>query len=142
MTKVSTLEIRHEQRPGGTQKPDRTFLDFVVDGVSLWSQLAKAPNLDAASCLWLPKIDLPDVQILLLKEPSDFPNNRRSLYACPGCGIVTVVIEAVDTTITWRDFGYQHDWESEVSRPDAFRDLGPYVFNRNAYENLFADLLR
>jgi len=76
---------------------------------------------------------------LLLQAPGDFPNNRRALFICPecgdlGCGAISAVIEKVDATFVWREFGYENNWEDGVQR-DEYNALGPFVFSCEAYEN-------
>jgi len=79
------------------------------------------------------------VRRLLLEEPADFPNERRSLYVCPecgdiGCGAVTVAIEKRDNSIIWRDFGFENTVEDTVDT--RFNAVGPYVFEPVEYESV------
>jgi len=101
---MTTLELHRRGLPAEKYSAEIWFLDFVLDGKSLFETLG-APDL--VSCLaWFPAIDAvaKDVDRLLLRAPADFPNDRRSLYVCPacgdiGCGAVTVVITEHDDKI-------------------------------------------
>ena len=77
---------------------------------------------------------------LLLEEPADLPDNRRTLYICPecgdiGCGVVSLVIERVDKKIIWRDFGYENNYEGVV-RVEGFEEIGPFAFDPDEYEKV------
>lgn len=137
MKEVSTLRVEWKTRAGGGGRTQRDFLDFVIDGHSLSAVVG-----DQISCLgWLvPEENARAARRLLLEEPADLPDNRRSLYVCPecgdiGCGAVSLVVESIGNKIIWRDFGYENNYEGEV-RADGFEDLGPFVFDRSEYENV------
>ncbi len=65
-------------------------------------------------------------------KDADCPNDRRTLYICSeggdiGCGAITVLVESDAETFTWKEFGYENNYEPGVSY-ERLRDLGPYVF--------------
>lgn len=137
MKEDSVLRIEWKRRAGGFGQTQRDFLDLIVDGQSLSVVMG-----DQISCLgWFP----PDenakaARRLLLEEPSDLPDNRRSLYVCAecgdiDCGVVSLVVEAVGKKIIWRDFGYENTYEAGV-RAEGFEHLGPFVFDRTEYEEV------
>jgi hypothetical protein len=137
MKEVSALKIEWKRRAGGGGRTQRDFLDFVIDGQSLSVMVG-----DQVSCLgwFVPDENAKAVRRLLLEEPADLPDNRRSLYVCPecgdiGCGAVSLVVEAVGNKIIWRDFGYENNYEGVV-RAEGFEDLGPFVFNHSEYEKV------
>lgn len=89
----------------GTQT-ERRFLDFVVDGESLYDR----GTGDNVGCLgWLDsEEDELTAKRLLLDAPSDF-DGRVGLFICPECadphcGAVTALIERQGDDIVWRDF--------------------------------------
>lgn len=136
MERVNILKLEPRLREGGNGATAREYLDFVVDGNPLSETIAE----DLASCLgWLSSEENEKaIGRLLLEEPADLPNNRRSLYVCPecgdlGCGAITVVIESVGEQIIWRDFGLQNNYEEEVLSA-SYADIGPLIFNRAQYE--------
>lgn len=136
METTNVLQLVRKRRQGGLGVTQREYLDFVVDGVSLSEKVGG----DLASCLgWLiPDENARAVRRLLLEEPADFPNDRRSLYVCPecgdlGCGAVSVVIEAAGSRIIWRDFGFENNYEDEVVS-SWYAGVGPLVFNKTEYE--------
>src|ERR1700675_1131017 len=103
--KISKLEVRLRQRPGvtfpgGTSKSERNYFDFIISEQSL-SERANNVGYDLVSVLakeWVPEESQKAIRRLLLIDPADFPNNRRSLLVCGecgdlGCGAVSVTIE-------------------------------------------------
>jgi hypothetical protein len=136
--KSNSLQLTRMRRQGGAGITERDYLDFVIDGRLLSEQIGG----DLVTCLgWaVASENTRAVRRLLLDEPADFPNGRRSLYVCPecgdlGCGAVSAVIENVDNQIMWRDFGYENDYENIV-RLDDYRNLGPFVFDAAEYERV------
>jgi hypothetical protein len=135
MGKTSVLQLAWKRREGGGGKTQRDYLDFVVDGLPLSEKVGG----DLASCLgwFVPEENAKAVRRLLLSEPADLPDNRRSLYVCPecgelGCGAVTAVIESSGDKIIWRDFGFQSN--SDGATP--IRDYGDisFAFDRAQYK--------
>ena len=132
--KVSELRLEWRRREGGGGRTQRDFLDFIVDGRPLSESVG-----DQVSCLgWLvPEENARAARRLLLEEPADLPNNRRTLYVCGecgdiGCGVVSVVVERDGDKVVWRDFGYENDYEGVVHTRD-FEGVGPFTFDRAAY---------
>jgi hypothetical protein len=119
----SQLDLIARMRPGlgspssGTPyKTERRFLDFVVDGLSLYDAMTRP--YDLASVLWIGSplilINLTPVRRLLLLDPGDLSSGRFSLYVCAecgdlGCGGLTANIVAEDDHIIWRDFGIENN---------------------------------
>ena len=142
MKEVSELKLKWKRREGGGGRTQRYFLDFVVDGQSLSAMIG-----DHISCLgWFdPDENAKAARRLVLEEPADLPDNRRTLYVCPecgdiGCGAVSVVVERVGNQIIWRDFGYENDYEAVVHR-DGFEEVGPLTFDRAEYERVIKQAL-
>ena len=135
MTEVSDLKLEWKRREGGGGRPQRDFLDFVVDGQPL-SELVG----DYISCLgWVDaEENTKAARRLLLKEPADLPNDRRTLYICPecgdiGCGALSVVVERVGNKIIWRDFGFENNYENIIQRT-GFEGIGPFTFDDRSYD--------
>ena len=146
MSHIATLELHQQTRPGviypgGARKTERTFIDFVVNGMSL-AKLSEKEGFDHVSCLVLPHPDPLDVKRLLLQEAPDCPDGRSSLYVCSecghiSCGAVTVRIEADATGITWHDFAYQNNYDESMTYDlDRFNALGVLRFEAEAYRAL------
>ena len=134
MEKMSELRLEWKRRVGGGGRTQRDFLDFIVDGQPL-SELVG----DQVSCLgwFVPEENTKAVRRLLLKEPADLPDNRRTLYVCPecgdiGCGAVSLVVERAGDKIIWRGFGYENGYDG-VIHAEGFEGLGPFTFDRAVY---------
>jgi len=136
-TGQSSLRLEWKRRAGGGGRTQRNFLDFIVDGQSLSAVVG-----DQISCLgsFVSDENAKAVRRLLLEEPADLPDNRRTLYVCPecgdiGCGVVSLVVERVDKKIIWRHFGYENNYESGI-RVEGFEEIGPFAFNADEYEKV------
>ena len=137
MLAVSVIRLDWRRRPGGGGRTQRDFLDFIVDDQALSAKVG-----DQISCLgWFtPDENARAVRRLLLEEPADLPNNRRTLYVCPecgdiGCGAVSLVVEEVGDKIIWREFGYENNYEAVVYAK-GFEDVGPFAFNCSDYRKV------
>jgi hypothetical protein len=143
MDRINVLNLEPRLREGGIGATPREYLDFVVDG----EPLSKRIGGDLASCLgwFVPEENAKAIRRLLLEQPADLPNDRRSLYVCPecgdlGCGAVSVVIEAAGDQIIWRDFGFQNNYEDEVVS-SGYAGFGPLVFNKAEYDAVIRSAL-
>lgn len=152
MHPFNRLELRHQTRPGkifpsGARKTERHFLDFVVDGASLWEP-AKADGMDLISCLWLPTPDSAIVSRLLGDLPPDLPQGRCILYVCAECGdalcgSVSIRLEVQGDRMIWHDFAYQGDYHlDEVWPLDAFAQFQPLVFELSECRALLTSVLK
>ena len=145
---LSTLELSAAFREGvryanGAYKSERHFLDFVVDGQSLWERLGKKHDMVSVFCAEYPLHETAKaVDRFLLKEGADLPNGRRSLFICAecgdlGCGAITLRIEKHEQTIIWNSFGYENTYEPEVEF-EEYRGAGPFMFDAATYERTIA----
>ncbi len=141
--KTSVLRLEWKRREGGGGKTQRDFLDFVVDD----KPLSEIIDSDLISPLgwFVAEENVKSVRRLLLEEPSDFPDNRRSLYVRPecgglGCGAVSAVIEQIGNEIIWRDFGYESNYLDEVYF-DGYESLNSIVFDKVEYEKVIKSAL-
>jgi hypothetical protein len=130
-------------RADGMTKTPVTYLDFTVDRAPLLPQLATsaAGGLDFVGVIqqaW-PIEAVAAIQRLLGAHEGDLPDGRISLYVCPecgdlGCGAVTAKLHVRAETVTWREIGWQADYDEEVSPlgdDAAFLDI---AFTRASYE--------
>ncbi|ULO08543.1 hypothetical protein H1230_06980 [Paenibacillus sp. 19GGS1-52] len=133
--KISKIEIQKREREGypGTI----IFADFIIDGVSLYEEIAQ--TYDYVSCLgWGSKdFQLNQIERLLLRCESDFPNNRNSLFICPacadlGCGANTAKIDKQDGIVIWSLFGSQNNITDKLT----INDLRTYYFEVDEYNRV------
>jgi hypothetical protein len=136
LTPLIRAGVRHAN---GTSKSERHFLDFVVNGQSLWETLGKRYDMVSILCAeYVADETAKAVNRLLLREKAHLPNDRRPLFVCSecgdlGCGAITIVIEKRSETITWKTFGYENTYEDKVWL-DEYSTVGPFTFNATAYE--------
>jgi hypothetical protein len=147
--KLSTLDFAVRQRPyvkspSGTFQSERNYLDFVIDGLSV----AERTRYDLVSVLckeWVSEEREKSVRRLLREEAADFPDDRRSLLVCPecgdiGCGAVSIIIDVSDSSMLWRDFGYQNTYEPEIHGAHL-KDFGPFEFELSDYRSKLSHAL-
>jgi len=148
--KLTPLIREGTQYANGTSKSERHFLDFVVDGKSLWEALGERHDMVSILCAEYSSGETAKaVGRLLLNGKADLPNARRSFFVCSecgdlGCGAITAVVERQDETITWKAFGYENAYEDKILL-DAYSTVGPFTFDATAYERTLVqamDLLR
>jgi hypothetical protein len=73
--------------PGGVSKSERHFLDFVVDGESLWEKVGKPRDKVSVICFDYSREEtVQAVNRLLLIEKAVIPGDRRPLFICSECG--------------------------------------------------------
>ena len=138
------------QCANGTSKSERHFLDFVVDGESLWEALGERNDMVSILCAEYSADETAKaIGRLLLNEKADLPNDRRSFFVCSecgdlGCGAITAVVERQGETIAWKAFGYENTYDDKILL-DAYRTVGPFTFGATDYEHTLVqamDLLR
>jgi hypothetical protein len=137
---TNALSLARRLRPAkvlasGTMT-EREFLDFVVDGTSLFDELRQR-DYEFVSCLCgsLGSLESESRERLSLRRSGDLPSGRISLYVCPecgdsGCGTVSVRVSKQGTTIVWSEFGYENNYE-EGFIPEP--GIGPFEFDEIEY---------
>ncbi len=137
----STLELKWTDRVlTGSQTP-RRFLDFVVDGNSLYQKLVEM-SVDKISPIgWgTPNEQLKVIDRFLLNAPADFPDERRAICVCGecgdlDCGAISAIIERKADKVVWRDFGFESTYEDEIDFV-GYEKIGPFSFDGEQYESL------
>lgn len=126
--------------PGGAYKSERHFLDFVIDGESLWEKVGRPRDTVSVICFEYPREEIVKaVNRLLLTEKAVIPCDRRSLFICSecgdiGCGAVTAFAIREGQSVVWKDFGFENDYEENI-RLDEYKDIGPFTFDWKEYES-------
>ena len=131
--KKSDLKLEWKRREGGGGATQRDFLDFVVDGESLYEKIGRG-NISPLG--WFTSEENTKVVNRLLLNETELPENRYSLFICAecgdiSCGAITAVIEREKDKIIWRDFGYQNDYEEKIY-PVNFS--GEFIFDELQYK--------
>jgi hypothetical protein len=123
----------------GATQTERTFLDFAIDLTPTYPNVL-ANGIDNITPLWLGRdreACLTAIGRLLGDAEPDAPLGRVSVYVCAecadlGCGSVTVVIERGEGTVTWRDWGYQNNYEEGFV---PLNDLPDVTFDAVQYDS-------
>lgn len=147
----STLSLtprvrKGEKYDGGSFKSQRTFLDLVVNGASLWARLGKPHDMVSVLCAEFSESETSKaVSALLLDSESELADDRRLLFVCAecgdlGCGAITVSVQRKDGKVVWSDFGYENDYELGVRRGD-YTDVGPFEFEFSQYQSCLSNAL-
>jgi hypothetical protein len=128
--------------PDGAFKSERHFLDFAVNGQSLWEKVGKPRDLVSVICYEFSREEtIKAANRLLLTEKAVIPADRRSLFVCSecgdiGCGAVTALVVREGHSIVWKDFGFENSYENHVALT-PYDGIGPFVFDAVSYKRLF-----
>ena len=120
----------------------RKFLDFLVDSQSLYQAIGWRFDLVSSLADWPNKAEFQkSIDRLLLVEPADFPNNRRSLLVCGecgglDCGAISIVIEEQQNSFSWHSFGHERSWDDDI---EMLESPGPFVFDKAQYVQALQD---
>lgn len=144
--KLSKLELKWTERRGGGEhnQTRRRFLDFVIDGESLYEKLWKVGNPGvmggdpgitflgwSGNVVW----EQPGVERLLGEAAPEGWAKQPSLYVCPecgdlDCGAITVKVEKLDDIVVWSAFAWEHPNYEEPDDPYYYpiETVGPFSF--------------
>lgn len=140
---MDLLSHKFLERPGtdtgATTTQERLSVDFLINGTSLLTSIAKADagHDDFMGCLvrGFPKQNAQAVDRFTCVASPDSESGRVLLYICPecgdiGCGAYSAFIERGGGTYVWRDFAYEYGYED----PRPISGVGPYTFEAKQYE--------
>jgi hypothetical protein len=128
-----------ERTQAGAYKSERHFLDFVVNGKSLWKAIGESRDRVSVLCAeYLLEDTSRAVNRLLLTADAIIPNDRRYLFICSecgdlGCGAITLTVAKEGDAVLWKNFGYENNYDTEIEF-DEYKGVGPFKFDRADYE--------
>jgi hypothetical protein len=128
-----------EERP----RPFLAVLDLLIDGTSLLNTVrSRLPDFPLVSPFWIGRPLIPfHARALLGEGPSDLdeqdPTDHIALFMCRhcvigGCGVLSTRLIRDGEQVRWTDIGPQ--WPK-------LRELGPFVFDANQYDQVLRPLL-
>ena len=130
--------VRSGSTSPGATKVARLSIDFVIDGMSLMDQLARADggHGDFMGCLvtgFAAENERKTRQLLGGLAP-DTEEGRCLLYICPecgdiGCGSYGAKLKVTEHTAEWFDFAYENGYEPGRVLPQ----IGPFKFSLAEY---------
>ena len=135
-TALFSLAWRDRRLDGVPGRSPRRFLDYEVDGESLYDQIDE----DLISCLgwFVPDEDERAAQRLLLAGPPNI-DGRVAVYVCPECGdvycgAITVIIERQADEMVWRDAAHSNfDWLTDDWRHEPLPKVPELRFDSKEY---------
>jgi hypothetical protein len=142
---TSKLELGWSQRAGGGGATARRYLDFIVDGQSLFEIISS--ELIGRLGWGRSETDKESVNILLLKKQPDLPNGRCLLYVCPecgdiGCGAITIKIEKTAEHFVWKEFGYENNYDDRMPLLEEYKHIGPFFFEKHQYWKVLNEYMK
>lgn len=134
---ATRIGVKH---PDGASESERHFLDFVINGQSLWEKVGKPRDLVSVICYeYALEETIKAANRLLQAEKAVIPAKQDvSLFICSecgdfGCGAVTAMVVREGHSIIWKDFGFENDYEHNILTDD-YKQIGPYAFDFADYE--------
>lgn len=122
----------------------RRFLDFAFDSLPVYRTVLAA-GVDNITPIWLDGGEQCHraIRRLLGEERPDASGGRVSVYVCAecadlGCGAITVVMERDEGRVSWRDWGYQNNYEDGLATIDGLRDV---TFDATQYNSVLLEAL-
>lgn len=121
--------------------PCCSFLDLTVNSEPLRDQLGKDVVLDGCTPLragWPLRWGLEWLDLLLDSSGGELPDRRVALFVCKecgdlGCGALSVDIERVDSSVRWREFGWE---DSTDERFESTGEPREFTFEAKAYDRM------
>ncbi len=143
---MTTLSLAWRIRPGrenvgitGGSQTERRYVDFVIDGRSLFDAL-NAADQDLIGVLgWAGKgTDLVTIEQLLLRRDAPFPDGRHMIFVCGecgdiGCGAIRADVCTEGDQIVWKNFGFENNYDEEMSDFETYQSIGPFSFPEKEY---------
>lgn len=142
---TSRLELHAQTVLGGSGGTERSYLDFVIDGVSLRRQLKPLDRVTGLGW-WGAEAERRYIDQLLIRVPGESPTGRVPIYICAecgelGCGAITGVVERTSGSFVWRDFVFESGGDLAVVDASSYQGVGPFLFNKHEYWQLLSGRL-
>ncbi|OZD55717.1 hypothetical protein CH252_07695 [Rhodococcus sp. 06-1477-1B] len=143
-------------RPKVVARPPLMFLEWTIDGRPLRDSLVFSNGRTCEDITFLTEgaradeLAIGSLRVLLGEHAADvesrvrYDDGRVGLLFCPGCGGldcggVSAEIRATDTTVEWRNVGYQDSWHPFDPKQDV--SVFTLRFDRSQYETTVRGLL-
>jgi hypothetical protein len=141
---MNSLQLISAVRPGGSNKTQRHYLDFLVSGQSLKVILGQK-GADLVTLFgWgnNKEYEKHILKVFTLQDKSELKTGRLMIYVCPecgdiDCGAITASFEDLGDRIVWKDFGYETDYGG---LSEEYSDIEPIEFDRQSYFDAFSKL--
>lgn len=139
---IDTIEVRQVQSPELVTEACPDPQDIFINGVAFRTYfpgdfISSKPTL-FRSFGW--DADAEAIGYLLSRRKSPMASGQYPVYVCElcadfDCGTLTAKISRTAKTVKWQDFCWEADYDEFPKR--LFPDVGPFEFDREAYDNVF-----
>lgn len=148
MNSKLTFERRFLAKHPQVSSEDRTYIDFIINGISL-SELLGGVGDNIGKFGWKTNKDfeLSEFNDFKIAKRSRLDNGLFSAYVCAecgdeGCGAVMFQIEETKETVKWKNFVWSDGYPETDDEPDDKINLEPLIFDKNEYEISLSELKR
>ena len=146
MNSKLTFERKYLAKHPQVSSEDRTYIDFVINGISLTELLGGVGN-NIGKFGWKTNPDFENEEFndFQLAEKSRIDNGLFSLYVCAecgdeGCGAVMFRIEKTERAVKWDNFVWSNGYPESEDEPDDRINIEPLIFDKNEYEIALTEL--
>jgi len=142
-----TFERKHLAKHPKVSSVDRTYIDFIINGISLTELLVGGVGYNIGKFGWKTNIDfeISEFNDFQIGVKSRRENGFFSAYVCAecgdeGCGAVMFRIEKTENTIKWIDFVWSDGYPESEDEPDEKIDIEPIIFDNKEYRIALSEL--
>lgn len=141
---MATLSFASAVRFGGTNRTERHYLDYQIDGQSIRRLLPVTTAEMISPFGWMENrlYDRDHIEQLTLVRPSHLKTGRVCLYVCPECGDIdcgALTVDIVDSgdQLIWRLFANETGYQGIM---EHYPNVQPITFNKADYMRTFMRL--
>ena len=146
MNSKLTFERKYLAKHPKVTSEDRTYIDFIINGVSLTELLGGVGN-NIGKFGWKTNLDFENEEFddFQLAQKSRIDNGLFSAYVCAecgdeGCGAVMFRIEKTERNVKWNNFVWSDGYPESEDETDEKIDIEPLTFDIREYEIALSDL--
>ena len=146
MNSKLTFERKYLAKHPKVTSEDRTYIDFIINGVSLTELLGGVGN-NIGKFGWKTNLDFENEEFddFQLAQKSRIDNGLFSAYVCAecgdeGCGAVMFRIEKTERNVKWNNFVWSDGYPESEDEPDDKINIEPLIFDKDEYEIALTEL--
>ncbi len=135
-----TFERKYLAKHPKVSSEDRTYIDFIINGISMTELLGGVGN-NIGKFGWKTNLDFENEEFNDFRQAnkSRMDNGLFSAYVCAecgdeGCGAVMFRIEKTENIVKWTDFVWSDGYPENEDEPDDKINIEPIIFDNKEYE--------